>query len=102
MCRREPKRIDTRCRRQEEARRQRTDDGCGVLEAREVLGELGHTGAHELPQDGEVDGERCQVVREVHLGQHALHNVHHHLERVLLVALHHVQDERREMLKPWQ
>ena len=44
---------------------ERTDYGCGVLEAREVLGEFGHAGEHELVQDGEVDGERRQVVREL-------------------------------------
>ena len=71
--------------------RRKQDESALTMEAacwREVLGELGHACAHELEQDGEVDCEHRQVVREVRLGQHALHQVHPHLERVLLVALH--------------
>lgn len=76
--------------------KQSTGDGGGLLQLVQVVRERGHVGAHEFAQDGEVDGQSGQVVREVRLGQHALDQVHHHLQRVLLVALHHVEDERRE------
>ena len=45
-----------------------------------MLGELGDVESQEIPEDSHIDGECCQVVSEVALGQHLFDQVDHHLK----------------------